>query len=557
MVSIILSALVVAASGDQPPASIKWLPEKQQPLASGQKPQTKETEDAFTVWDVAFSGFAFFATWGIVMDVDSLDSVPAPGAPSLPGELLQRLQAKDKEQRTKAVECFYYLATMSQTGAWIEGKSDGARRFRLALGRLGRSYETALNDCLKDPSPAIRFKAGTALLVLEPNHPKALQAVVDGLQTMAPDFLQAVGPLRFTHQKIIACLVNALGHRDAKVRKAAAAAIIEIGPSARAAVPALVEMLKSNDAIDDLYALWPYIGHTRANLAVEALSVMGPDAAPAVPTLIEMLKTSEEQDRAGTLVCLARIGPAAQQAVVPVRQLLEDQHGHSVRWRGLWRPVLDIRLGAACTLLRILQRDDEALSVLKDALGARDENLRRVALEACTLTGLKEKALVPDFIRAVKDKALQEAAANALAEVGPDAREAVPVLLEILMNEHNIHTENHEASRALAQIGKAGLPALITVAQQRGADTRSAALFALSSFDDEAQRVVPVLINGLVDMESRPIAAVALGKLGSQARQARLPLLVAYLYDRLGTNEELFPLLELWALRQLSQATPE
>jgi HEAT repeat protein len=250
---------------------------------------------------------------------------------------------------------------------------------------------------------------------------------------------------------------------------------------------------------------------------------------------------------------LARIGPAAQQAVLPLRQLLKlEAKAHGPNFFRM-PPELDIPLGAACALLRILPGDDQALSVIKTSLRSSDKNLRRLALEACAQTKVREKALVEDFIKALQEKELQEAAANALAEIGPDAEEAVPVLLEILMNERSNHSHEHEAARALVAIGKAALPALVKVATRRDAPARYAALLALSQFDTELKQIMPILMQALADEDARLIAAIALGKLGSKARKAGAALFASYLVDFLGTDEELL-CLELWALRQVIPA---
>jgi HEAT repeat protein len=487
---------------------------------------------------------------GIVVDFDSLATARVPGAASFPAELLRALQSKHAQEREGALECLCFMATMAQTSAWLEGKSDGTRRSRQAVGRLAPSYERALEGCLKDPSVKIRFIAGATLLVLEPNNAEALNAVVAGLRIMDPELIKVIGPLRLTHEGIIACLVDALGNKEGKVRRAAAVALMEIGPPAKAAVPALVEFLKSKEAIDDRFDPWPHfsIFCMRANLAAKALQVMGPSAAPAVPTLIEMLKTSEAEERGDVLICLARIGPAAQKAVLPIRQLLKiEAQPHAPK--PLPMPHrLNIPLGAACALLRIVPGDEQALSIIKAGLRASDKNLRLLALEACAETKVKEKALVANFVSALKDEHLREAAANALAEVGPDAKEAIPDLTEILINDRS---ENPEVARALEKIGKAALPALVKVAKHQGAGSRFSAMLALGNLEGQAKRTVPVLINLLADEDFRLAAVVALGKLGSQARQALLPLLVVYLRDLLGTDGE--PLvLERWALRQVS-----
>src|SRR5262249_7194227 len=158
----------------------------------------------------------------------------------------------------------------------------------------------------------------------------------------------------------------------------------------------------------------------------------------------------------------------------------------------------------------------------------------------------KEKSLVEDCIKALKEKDLRETAANALAEVGPDAKDAIPTLLEILLNERSNHSEHNESVRALAAMGKQAVPALAKVALDQDSAARYAAMFALSQLDGEEKVAVPILINALND--DRLIATIALGKLGGKACRAAIALFVFYLMDFLGTDEELLAL-ERWALR--------
>jgi HEAT repeat protein len=521
-------------------------------VTGGQEPQPKESEPARPdpLAEQVLGGIAYYVSSGILVDLDSLAAVRVPGASALPIEVLRALQGNDQQKRKIALACLGVLAQMAQTG---EGKSDGARRFRLALGRLAASYESSFKSSLKDADAEVRFVAGASLLVLEPNHAGALQAVLAGLRIMDPRYLEMVGRLRLTHEPIVACLAGALGQKDPTCRRAAARALMEIGRPARAAVPALVKLLKSKEAIDKDFVPWMCITvPSRMNLAVEALRVMAADSAPAVPTLTEMLQSCDDHECREILACLASIGPPARAAATPVRKILRERGEGSAPANLLCRSELDIRLGAACTLLRIFPGDKEAFSTIRNGLRTSDKAQRLLTFRACAEIGLREKALVPDLIRGLNDEALKESAACALAQFGSDAKDAIPTLLEILLKERHDQVWANAVAYALARIGKASVPGLIKAALQQEGDPREAALLALGSLEGETHRTMPVLINALVDYEYRSTAAIALGKLGSAARDARALLFVVYLLDLLRPEEELL-LMERWALQQVWQ----
>jgi HEAT repeat protein len=234
-----------------------------------------------------------------------------------------------------------------------------------------------------------------------------------------------------------------------------------------------------------------------------------------------------------------------------VRELLKYHSNRDTPPMLLHGPELDIQFGAACSLLRIVPGDYEALSVLKNVLRSSDKQQRLLALKACAWIGLKEKPLIPDLIDSLKDKELQDWGADALAEVGPDAKEAIPILQKILLAEQSNHTCDNAAARALVGIGKAGIPALLTVARQ-GSAAREAAIVSLTEFESEAPQVVPLLVAALFDEETRWMATKACGYLGRQAKAARLPLLAVHLFDLIiHRQEKELLLMERWALHQI------
>ena len=123
----------------------------------------------------------------------------------------------------------------------------------------------------------------------------------------AAEALGQIGPAA------IMALIQALKDKgDSSVRYWPAKALAQIGPKAKAAVPALAQALKDEDE-------W-----VRAN-AAEALGRIGPEAKAAVPALIQALKNEDVlRVRWGAAEALGQIGPAAKQAVPALAQALKD-----------------------------------------------------------------------------------------------------------------------------------------------------------------------------------------------------------------------------------------
>ena len=104
--------------------------------------------------------------------------------------------------------------------------------------------------------------------------------------------------------------------KDRAVREAAADALGEIGPAAKAAVPALVELLKDKER------QVPFV-------AAVALGKIGPAAKGATPALMEMLKGKDKIARSAAAWALWNIGDpkAKEEALRTLADLLKDKEG--------------------------------------------------------------------------------------------------------------------------------------------------------------------------------------------------------------------------------------
>lgn len=515
-------------------------------LMSGDR-AAREPQESPPLEDKFLSGVCFFLTSDIVMDLDSLAYQPL--ASGLPVELLVALQSKDCKRRDVALQGIELFGEMAHTVARRRGTNDGALRFRLALGRWAPAFQQSLQDLAMDADAKVRCRACAALLALEPTSRPALLGVLVGMNALDTDFIKSLGRYRFQHKPIIVRLVAGLKHEGVKVRIASAWAAFEIGPAARATVPGLIELFKSGAAARVDFATLSTITAQPLDLSLAALGAMGSDAASAVPVLADKLESASDDECREILFCLARIGPAARKAAPAVRKLL-GRRTVLPKLHIVPPPPVDVRLAAAATLLRLLPGDEQALSVVQNRLCASETITRRQALETCSALRVQDKSLVHDFMRALKIPDLCDAAADAIAAIGPEAAEAIPALTQEWLGGDSI-SEEWTSARALVRIGKASVPTVLKLARHRDPASRLVALWSLGEFPEAAPQALPILIDALADSDTRYAAVVALGLLGPRAREAAIPLLIASLVDLFGDIET--QMMEHWALAQITR----
>src|SRR5205823_4227922 len=131
---------------------------------------------------------------------------------------------------------------------------------------------------------------------------------------------------------------------DTSARLAAAAALGDIGPAARDAIPALAEAMKKDTELQvreeaalalggsgQAAAVPPLIDVLNGDdedvrrLAALALGEIGPAARPAIPSLIKALRADKDyRVRFHAAEALGRMGPEAKVAIPALREALKD-----------------------------------------------------------------------------------------------------------------------------------------------------------------------------------------------------------------------------------------
>ena len=199
------------------------------------------------------------------------------------------------------------LADTLQSMQHVSVRRNSAR----ALGNIGQPATAAipaLERLLDDPDPAVGANAAAALWKID-RHPKAVPALIAMLSrplTSGPyNAAVALGEIGPDARAAVPALVGAFSHHSRDVHRSAARALGQIGP---VCIPALLPALNAPSP------------RVRQN-ALEALRWLGP---PAVPALIDALINDDPQVRITAARILGDLGPAAKEASEALEKALKD-----------------------------------------------------------------------------------------------------------------------------------------------------------------------------------------------------------------------------------------
>jgi HEAT repeat protein len=460
--------------------------------------------------------------------------------------LLDAREQSDLRLHRRAVAVLVRIGSRAAAGlvAALRDKPK-EQRIEVALVRLGPEAMPVLRQALAEERGS-----ETVVHVLGLIGPRAADAVPDLIALLqrgqTPTKLRseaafALGRIGEPVGDIVPALSVALQDSKLEVRLQAAEALGWIGPPAREAVPALVAALKDEES-------------KVVRKACQALSFIGDEGA--VQALMTTFLSDGVEIAAAAGRALWQLGPKAEQVVPALLSAAEGPINKSAPARAL--------------LASFGQR---VVPFLVKALGDNEAARREAAAEVLGRIGPPARAdgtVVPALIAALKDKSSTVAltaamalaqidatragaavpllvdsldvpgAAVALANIGPDARSAVPALIAALKaRKQDANQESFRAGArlALARIGKPAVPALLAALRDKQDDVAPLAGEALGWVLPPPKEAVPALREALRnDRAHAAIYAHALGQLGSLARPA-LPELTELLTDPASRSE--------------------
>jgi HEAT repeat protein len=232
---------------------------------------------------------------------------------------------------------------------------------------------------------------------------------------------------------------------------------------------------------------------------------MGPQAVAAVPALIEALQDDDQTVTLAAAHALARIAPAATTALIP---LIKE------RRVGRWAVLIISEAGTAAA---------PAVPALRAALADADDEFARDIIQALGNIGPDASEAVPDLIKIAEDEDSNLRLTAVLALGNIRAREAVPLLRELVSREDVKRSDSNtkgkqESTEKNGNLSLAAAGALVLIENPDN--------------DDRLQLALPKLINALSDksVTIRREAAVALRQIGPAAESA-IPALLEGLKD--------------------------
>jgi HEAT repeat protein len=289
-----------------------------------------------------------------------------------------------------------------------------------------RSVVNLLTGAAKDPEPQVRLAVLQTLARLRPAPDAAASVLRAALSDSdaAVRFQAAQGLYDLTGQAevVLPTLIQYLRAKDGPHMEAAYR-LGKMGPRAAGAVDALVERLRDDSAPpprEDAFGI--PIAHSDSEhrdiihrAVLEALGDIGPDARAAVPAIRTFLGAGNGFVRASAAVAFWKISGQAGPAVDAMVELLEKGNWYSKRWsaEGLGR------MGPAA---------EAGVPALVKALTDADSGVRRDAAVALGGIGPKARSAVPRMVELAKKedgpfradivKALIALDAKAAAEAG-------------------------------------------------------------------------------------------------------------------------------------------
>ncbi len=503
-----------------------------------------------------------------IFHADILGAV-GPAARDAVPVLIVTLMDQDREIRLHAAVALSKIGVDAGTAVptLIEMFGDKAQVVRdlavKALIRIGPEAKLAvpaLSAGLKDPAVKSRVEAARIVLHVEPRHPEALAVLTAALKDKdgKRDAAAALAQIGLLDRATVAALADALKDQDGAVRSDAALALLRANPGNAAAQTVLRSALKDQNlsvGISDAPVLVPFLldcmkdkdpalrrgavaslrwqKTTAAVLtaamndenrdvredAMRALLQMRIKTREMVPVLLEVLNDewglAIARDASINLPgALLEIGP---DAVPALQNAVENKEFRHTRGKlGLILSQLDTSPRTVAALLNALK---------PSPMGDGDLGLiRQHVIRALAEIGPEARAALPTLIAIFHGKAdgNPDEAVKAMAEIGGGNKEvlavltaalkedgradaairslvilgssSVPILEEILRNKDKLRVNSTAAANALGAIGKPGVPALIEALKDTDPGMRIVVCNALGRMGPEAKDAAPALL---------------------------------------------------------------
>ena len=389
-------------------------------------------------------------------------------------------------------------------------RSGDEERQESALARLAtdteraRRHVAAAARLLTHSRPEIRVAAARAVCAAGdkalPYLPQLLRLMTDEGKTgprgdTIPVWYQAAESVGSLGKPVVPHLIPWLSADTPFKCRAAAIALHEVGPDAKAAVPTIARLLKKGDMEYTLELLHALIGIGPAGVealpqviatldhdnfhaqywSCKAIGAMGPAARAAVPALARKMKKSAPSVRRHAALALGKIGPGVGQVGVaaliaclddPVHPVREDcltalaQIGPAARPAAsvLRDKLVEKKITPVARALYAYYRITGDLEFVKPRLLARfgGLNARIEVLPMVAAMGHEARFALPQVIECARsrDEVVRLLAIEALEKIGVYNDEVIAIARELGAEDESDPDVQRTARRILAAAGK-------------------------------------------------------------------------------------------------------
>jgi HEAT repeat protein len=219
-------------------------------------------------------------------------------------------------------------------------------------------------------------------------------------------------------------ILPGLKNEDYRVCNLTCYTLGQMGPAAYEAVPMLIDVLKNRSDCPNVLYAIKHIGR------------------PAIPALIEMIKKENDKSRGISSKALIKMGYASREAIPALKEILAQ----SDEFYGIEYAPLVAQIDPA-----------EVVPFLARLVAHGEYPIRKDAAALLAEMGPDAKEAIPNLIDSLKEKSYFKSedwraeSARALGNMGPDAKEAVPQIAKLLADEDQ--AIRREALKALQKIG--------------------------------------------------------------------------------------------------------
>ncbi len=392
----------------------------------------------------------------------------------------------DEDESARAYAAFSSIKLGGRSDDLISILIDAARsddyRLSLEAGNLGRVF-TAENTgfipeligLLTDKSYHNYSAPDLARNSLCRIGTASITPLMDAIKSQPPDnrselyeALRTCGPLAL---EVLPDLLKFFETGEENEKRDIVRVVIAIGPKPGVA-EALMAIIESSETLI-------------ATEAVNGLRNLGPEA---VPFLIELLSHNNMEIRSKAAWALAYMKPEPTEAVPYLVEALSDRE-------------LSVRTQALAGLGNIAKGDTAVIDILLTLLTDTESQMRSGAASALGKLYNGNSEIVKGLIAALDDKRsdyVRTSAARALSEIGSDAADAIPALIDILNDEADGARETVIDALPKISSSEAVVRVLLPIAVNESDQQQRHAVMALGAMGSDAASAVHGLEEAMI-----------------------------------------------------------